>query len=158
MQSDPLQQLKTLHLPPEPSWWPPAIGWWLLLLMGIILITWVVFRIVRHFQATKPIRHGKLLIDKLYKEYQDGAISEERFAHAANQIIKRVLVPGLGKQQYAKLSGDEWLKALDQISETNRFTQGEGAILGNKRFRPDPTLDPKGLYNDLQNLFRRIRL
>ena len=86
------------------------------------------------------------------------ADSSRRFAHAANQIIKRVLVPGLGKQQYAKLSGDEWLKALDQISETNRFTQGEGAILGNKRFRPDPTLDPKGLHNDLQNLIRRIQL
>ena len=158
MQSDPLQQLKTLHLPPEPSWWPPAIGWWLLILLTIILITWIVFKVVRHYQTTRPIRHGKLLIDKLYKEYQEGHISEERFAHASNQIIKRVLVPGLGRQEYAKLSGDEWLKALDQISGTNRFTQGEGAILGNERFRPEPTLAPEHLYNDLQNLIRRIRL
>ena len=158
MQSDPLQQLKTLHLPPEPSWWPPAIGWWLLILSMIILITWIVFKVVRHYQTTRPIRHGKLLIDKLYEEYQEGHISEERFAHASNQIIKRVLVPGLGKQQYAKLSGDEWLKALDQISGTNRFTQGEGTILGNERFRPEPTLAPEDLYNDLQNLIRRIRL
>ena len=158
MQSDPLQQLKTLHLPPEPSWWPPAIGWWLLILSMIILITWIVFKVVRHYQTTRPIRHGKLLIDKLYKEYQEGHISEERFAHASNQIIKRVLVPGLGRQEYARLSGDEWLKALDQISGTNRFTQGEGAILGNERFRPEPTLAPEDLYNDLQNLIRRIRL
>ncbi len=157
MQSDPLQQLKTLHLPPEPSWWPPAIGWWLLLLLTMIISTWIVFRIVRHFQAIRPIRHGKLLIQKLYDEFQAGQISEERFAHESNQIIKRILVPGLGKQEYAKLSGDKWLQALDQLSQTNRFTQGEGAILGNKRFSPHPSMDPKGLNDELQNLIRRIR-
>lgn len=42
--SDPLAGLKPIHLPAEPSWWPPGPGWWLtatvLLLGAIVLGIW----------------------------------------------------------------------------------------------------------------------
>ena len=49
MQTDPLQQLKPLHLPPDPSWWPPAIGWWVLLLVLVILAAWILYRLTKFF-------------------------------------------------------------------------------------------------------------
>ena len=38
MQSDPLQQLRDVHLPPDPSWWPPAPGWWILAAVIAVII------------------------------------------------------------------------------------------------------------------------
>ena len=157
MQSDPLQQLRMLHLPPEPTWWPPAIGWWLLLTVILILGSWVAFKVTRHYQAKRPIRHGKLLMKQLNEQFRAGLISEEHFVDESNQIIKRLLVPGLGKQQYAKLSGDQWLEALDSLSKTNHFTSGAGLVLGNERFRPNPKADPDKLNDEVQNLIRQIK-
>ena len=36
--ADPLSQLRDLHLPEQPGWWPPAPGWYLLLFALLILI------------------------------------------------------------------------------------------------------------------------
>ena len=40
---NPLDQLADIHLPADPSWWPPAPGWWLaggLLLVALLLSCW----------------------------------------------------------------------------------------------------------------------
>ena len=29
--TDPLAELRDIHLPPEIGWWPPAYGWWILI-------------------------------------------------------------------------------------------------------------------------------
>ena len=103
MQTDPLQQLKPLHLPPDPSWWPPAIGWWVLLIVLVILTGWILYRLTKFFRAMRPVRHGKHLLSDLYTSLKLGHISDEDFVHLSNQLIKRVLVPGLGKIKYSKL-------------------------------------------------------
>ena len=35
---NPLEQLKDLHTPPAPGWWPLAPGWWLLATLVLILL------------------------------------------------------------------------------------------------------------------------
>ena len=157
MQSDPLQQLKPLHLPPDPSWWPPAIGWWILLLVLIILTGWTVYKMAKFFRAMRPVRHGKYLLSDLYASLKLGHISDEDFVHLSNQLIKRVLVPGLGKIRYSKLSGSQWLAELDSISGSNSFSQGAGKVLGNERFTENFSVDSDKLYLALNQLLKCIR-
>ena len=38
---DPLQ-LRDIHLPADPGWWPPAPGWWLLAAVLVALLAWAV--------------------------------------------------------------------------------------------------------------------
>ena len=39
----PTDELRGLHLPIEPGWWPPAPGWWILaVLIGLLLVVSVV--------------------------------------------------------------------------------------------------------------------
>ena len=157
MQSDPLQQLKPLHLPPDPSWWPPAIGWWVLLLVLIILTAWTVYSMTKFFRAMRPVRHGKYLLSDLYTSLKLGHISDEDFVHLSNQLIKRVLVPGLGKIKYSKLSGSQWLAELDSISGSTNFSQGAGKVLGNERFTENFSVDCDKLYLALNQLLKCIR-
>ena len=35
---DPLAQLRDIHLPEPVSWWPPALGWWLVAMTVMTLL------------------------------------------------------------------------------------------------------------------------
>ena len=157
MQSDPLQQLKPLHLPPDPSWWPPAIGWWILMLALIILTAWAIYRLVKFSLAMRPIRHGKNLLRELYASQKQGDLSDEDFVHLSNELVKRVLVPGLGRAKYSRLSGAQWLSELDSISGSNSFSEGDGKVLGDERFTRDFKVNCHELYLALEQLLKSIR-
>ncbi|MEX2365260.1 MAG: DUF4381 family protein [Pseudohongiellaceae bacterium] len=54
---DPLSELADIHLPAAVSFWPPAIGWWILLALlltgGFLLLRqWLKYAMTRKKQAS----------------------------------------------------------------------------------------------------------
>lgn len=157
MENDPLQQLRDVHLPPDPSWWPPAPGWWLLAAAAVALLAWFVYRLMRTYRRRAPIRAARGMLDELYAGYTGGQVSAQEYLHRGNEILKRLLVRAFGRREYARLSGEDWLRALDQLSASDAFTNGAGRILGNERFRAQPDIDVDALNGQLSNLLAKVR-
>ena len=155
MQADPLEQLRDIHLPEPPNWWPPAPGWWLLVALTLALLAYLAWRRWRRWQAGAPIRHAAALLDSLWDDYQQDADSV-RYAHGCNEVLKRLLV-GAGLQpDVASASGMAWLQWLDSASASTDFTQGAGQALGEHRFRPQPQVDAAALRDVLARLLERL--
>ncbi len=68
-QSDPLAQLKPIHLPVEPSWFPPAPGWWLLGTSLLVLLATVSYWLFRRYQRAAPLRQALAELDQLQTEH-----------------------------------------------------------------------------------------
>ncbi|MEM7078192.1 MAG: DUF4381 domain-containing protein [Pseudomonadota bacterium] len=155
MENDPLQQLRDIHLPTDPSWWPPAPGWWLLLMA----LAYVVYRLVRYaryrHQARAPLSRSHVLLDDLYARHASGELSALAFAHETNEVLKRLLVRGYRAGFAARLSGTRWLTLLDQISVSEQFTLGPGQVLGDARFRAAPSIDATELHRVVGALLKR---
>ena len=62
MQENPLQQLRDVHLPLEPGWWPPAPGWWLLICICIVAVFFLGLTAWRGHKRKRPIRSAKELL------------------------------------------------------------------------------------------------
>ncbi|MCK5915700.1 MAG: DUF4381 domain-containing protein, partial [Deltaproteobacteria bacterium] len=62
MPQNPLANLKDIHLPPDPGWWPPAYGWWLI---AILLLTITYFGLNRWRQRQARLRPIKLALKEL---------------------------------------------------------------------------------------------
>ena len=45
--TDPLAELRDIHLPPEIGWWPPAYGWWILITALLTLTIFAIFFLVK---------------------------------------------------------------------------------------------------------------
>ncbi|MEM9623969.1 MAG: DUF4381 domain-containing protein [Pseudomonadota bacterium] len=149
MQADPLQQLRDIHLPADPGWWPLAAGWWVLAVLTIVLLIWSGWTIWRHLARQRPLRLARRHLHKLVEQWQAENLTSIQFAHACNELLKRLLVRSLNQQQFAAASGGQWLAQLDQLGRGEFFAEGPGQILGDQRFQPGAECDVQALHKGL---------
>ena len=142
MQADPLQQLRGLALPEPPGFWPPAPGWWLLLLLCLALAIWILRAWSDRRRTLAPVRSARTEHRRLRADLAAGAIDAERYLHDGNALLKRVCLHSLDLRSVAAESGDAWLKRLDELSGSQAFSRGAGRALAVSRFAPSvPEVD-----------------
>jgi hypothetical protein len=146
MQADPLTQLRDIHLPIEPGWWPPAPGWWLLALLALAAVGFIAQRAIRAHRWRRPLRRAVQLYEEIYSDCRSGKLSPNAYANASNALLKRLLIHGLGVDAARRASDAAWLKMLDEYLGDTGFSEGPGEGLGNRRFKPDAEIDVDGLH------------
>ena len=134
MENDPLAALQPLHLPPDISWWPPAPGWWLLLLLLFLLLRLWWQRRRRHQPQRAALRQLRQL-------QQSGQPPAEKVA-TLNLLLKRYLITSRPNQSEAALSGEAWLRFLDQQSPARGFLEQSGQLLLSTPYRPTSPHSP----------------
>jgi hypothetical protein len=145
---DPLQQLRDLHLPAEPPWFPPPPGWWLLAALAVALVALLAHGLWRRRQRRAPYRQARRELERA--RTADGAA--RTYADEANRILKRVAIHALHRSDAAPLSGEPWLTFLDSLGTSSDFAHGPGRALGEARFGPDPAADVAALHACLARL------
>jgi hypothetical protein len=126
---DPLAALQDIHLPSEIGLWPPAWGWWVLLLVISVCVASLVFFIKRNKSRNAYRALAIAELNTSFKQYSDGQNSE--YLQALSIILRRTALSGFGNQFNASLKGHDFLQWLDeQCTKTNhQFSQGVGTAL-----------------------------
>ena len=65
MEQDPLSQLRDIHIPPPEGFWPPAPGWWFVLLLVIGLAIAITVWLRRRRQKNAWYRIARRRLDRL---------------------------------------------------------------------------------------------
>lgn len=154
--ADPLQQLRDIHVPQPPGWWPPAPGWWLLAMLLAAGVLWLVWRARSAERRRRPIRRARRLYGEIYDAYRGGQITAREYLDRSNEVLKRVLIHGLGEREARRATGEAWLELLDKHLQEPAFTRGPGRLLGNRRFRPDLTTEADAVHPVLEKLLSRL--
>ena len=150
-----LDQLRDIHLPQVPQWWPPAPGWWILAALALGLLTWGAIRLRRRWQRFRPVRAARQLHQRLTRELLDGSITPTVWLHRTNETLKRLAVHGLGHCETIPAWGDDWLRYLDGRYGEPAFSKGAGRCLGQARFQPDTEVDVQALDGLVSRLLKR---
>ena len=137
-------QLRDIHLPAEPGLWPPAPGWWLLLLItAMLVIMLVMFLIGRLRQA----RFERGVLGEL--THLERHTSGSELAAGVSALLKRVALARYPRARVAALAGRDWLDFLDRNGGNGRFADGPGRVLADAPFAPPSAphsdLDPTAL-------------
>lgn len=101
--SDPgdLANLRDLALPAEISFWPPAVGVWIIGGAGLALLAIVLRRAVRRYRAAAYKRAA-------LRELDDIGVDDPDIVEHVSAILKRVAMAECGRARVASLTGKAW--------------------------------------------------
>jgi hypothetical protein len=136
---DPLQiPLKDIHLPAPISWWTPAPGWWLLLVVFLLAMGVWIWR--RSSRERGPSHAG--LRKEVLQQWQqlraaqlDGQ-TDTRGLSELSEFLRRVALAVRPQAEVAALTGEAWLQYLDRFIGSNEFARGCGRLLIDAPYRP----------------------
>ncbi len=137
-------QLRDIHLPPEPGFWPPAPGWWLAAALLLALLAWAgvwLWRRYRIRRQRQSILQALAALDQRFTPEQDAA-----FASEVSMLLRRLALQHYPRQQVASLTGQEWLRFLDQHGGDGKFQQGPGAVLAEAPYACGRPIDREALH------------
>jgi len=143
---DPLAELQDIHLPAEIGLWPPAWGWWVLVIATIVCVSALAFFIKRKKSRNAYRALAIAELNNSHKQYGDEQNSE--YLQALSVILRRTALSGFGSQFNASLKGHDFLQWLDeQCAKTNQqFNQGVGTALLIGPYQKNPEFDRAALH------------
>jgi len=124
---DPLSNLRGIHMPDPVSFWPPAIGWWLLILMSVVLVFLGYWGFKYYFRPN--IRKDAMIELDMLNQGLIQDRSYHQFYINVSILVRRIAITIFGRSKVAGLSGENWLLFLDETSGTTFFTSGNGRLL-----------------------------
>ena len=143
--------LRDIHLPDTVAWWPPAIGWWLLLALFIIisvLFIWIRARRRRRLHAPGFLATQSLQTIK--QRYQlDG--DQQQLVRDISVLLRRTTISLNPRIESASLTGTRWLTYLDQKMNGKPFSDGPGKILVTHPYQKTIDIDTEALLALVEN-------
>lgn len=116
--------LRDIHLPEAVSWWPLAIGWWVLIgiaVAGLLAAAWQYHRKARERAAIRGLR-------AVARALADGS-APAACVQRTSMILRRFAMSVAGHAPVAGLTGDAWLRFLDSRWGRDEFSAGAGRVL-----------------------------
>lgn len=110
---DPLAALNPLREPLAVGWWPPAPGWWIVLLLALLAIAVSGLALARHYRKNGYRRAALKRLQILHEEYQSGG-GTSRYLSGVNALLKSVALHAYPRSEVASRSGEKWLHIVNQ--------------------------------------------
>ena len=152
---DLLGQLRDIHLPDPVSWWPPAPGWWLLVIAVLAIFAGAGYFLRRHIHRN---RYRKVALGELQLLNENrGRHSTRHTVEQLARLLRRVAILTCGREAVAPLVGKSWLMFLDNKGETDQFTTGPGEVLGEGHYHQTVEADLDQLIQLVEKWLRRSK-
>ncbi|MDP1931480.1 MAG: DUF4381 domain-containing protein [Gammaproteobacteria bacterium] len=152
--ADPLSQLADIHLPEPIGFWPPAPGWWVLLILFAILCV-VFYR--RHIATWKQKRICSFALrelDKCVAEFRRASSAADsdmdaaklNFVNEVNAVLRRVALKHYPQDLPASLGGEHWITFLRHHGDASLLDEPLAHTLSQGRFARHWDVDDDALY------------
>ncbi len=129
---DPLAQLKDIHLPEPIHNYPLAYGWWVMLLLIMVISIWLIRKFLAHKKLTKAKKHA-------IKQLTNLDLSSDEMI----TLLKWSALQYFPRQQVANLHGEALQAFFAQclpIKQRDEFTTLIAPSLANQ-YQAQPNLD-----------------
>ena len=152
---DPQQiPLRDLHLPEVVGWWPLAPGWWFLIALLATGLGYLLYKSFLKWRRNAARRIALRELARIQQEYRHG-VDEISLAIELSELLRRTMLAYAPRQDVAGLTGEGWLRWLDQGLDDRPFSQGSGQNLESLPYRRPAAVDDDV---DVDGLIRAVKM
>ncbi|MGA1188950.1 MAG: DUF4381 domain-containing protein [Pseudomonadales bacterium] len=138
--ANPLEQLRDIHLPPDVPAWPPAIGWWFVAGLALILLLVLLARLWHRWRAN-AYRREALRACQLIEDRIKSALDYRSIIIEIATLLKRTALTAFPRSEVAVLSGDAWILFLEARGGGANFSVESSTLLVETAFGSQPAQD-----------------
>lgn len=147
-ETDPLAQLKDIHLPSAIDGWPPAFGWWLLALLLVGALVLIGVSLVRWHRRRAWRREALTAIPR-----PDGrSVRDTAYYSELNQLLKRAARVRYHDAGSDRMSGEPWQQFLAR--QAPQLPAAELAALARAPFQKEAEISPDAAFKLARNWLR----
>ena len=132
--------LRDIHLPAAPGWWPPAPGWWI---VAAIVLAALVYLCIKVYLYTKKKRLHRAVMRELDRCVERGHNDPAQLAACLSEFLRRLALRTAPRA--AAYRDEQWMTYLDEQSGTDQFSRGVGRALLEAPYDPHATYDSLAL-------------
>lgn len=148
MQTELLNNLRDIHLPEEPGWWPLAPGWWILIAVAVIAICLVLFMRYKKSHAAR-VDNTNAVVHLPITFYQDRFTAIENQHQQDKDDLQLIQATSILLRKFcierspdsAQLTGQAWLEHLNHTFNTNDFTVQYNEALTKNNYAPNANIE-----------------
>lgn len=134
-------ELRDIHLPEPISWWPITAGWWFILVA--IILVFISLLLVRKIRDSKQLKNEiHVELEHIKQQFQQSG-NKIQLAKNLSILLRRASISYYPDTDFAGLTGEHWLKHLDETlnssTETNKFLGKTGEVLLTAPYLPEET-------------------
>ena len=115
-----LQNLHDIVVPGPLAWWPPAPGWYVVIVIAAGALLVLLWNAWRHWRRN---RYRGEALRELARIGRTGDLRE------LPVLLKRAALSAWPRESVAGLAGADWHRFLDESANTDRFGSGAGEVL-----------------------------
>lgn len=144
-------QLRDIHLPSDPGYWPLAPGWWVLIILLLIVAYFALKKLskIRHRKHTiAQLQHNLGQLREAYNTHK----SKPRLAADISDLLKRFVRHVLKDSQAISLTGRDWIAYLNNLVGSDIFDEFE-IELTQAQYLPQVDFDVSKLVAQVKNFF-----
>ncbi len=136
-----LRQLRDIHGIDPVGWWPPAIGWWLLVLgvlVAVGLLAWLIRDLYRYPWGSwrRDARDRLIRLRRGLKTHPP-----RDTAATLSELMRRIAMARFEREDCASLTGDEWLEWLERHDPVGFPWATHGQPMTRLPYAPEPKQD-----------------
>ncbi len=147
-------ELRDIHLPDANLWWPPAPGWWISLLL-IVLLLWLLPRLLRWLRH-KPLKSLSIKeLERIRLEYRQG-MDDKAVLKEVAALLRRVAISFCGREQSAAITGEQWLAQLQLLAPQQSFSEVQLEWLARARYQAHTEIDVESLLDAAERWLRAL--
>ncbi|WP_020409461.1 DUF4381 domain-containing protein [Hahella ganghwensis] len=148
-------QLNDVIEPSPISAWPPAPGWWLLLVLALLMLALGIYWLIRLRRHRTYRRRALTALEKCWQVHS-AREDYPGFRHAANLVLKRHCLQ-LGYTHTASMPAESWQKFL--MKKLPPRYHSEVSSFCHLLYRPVETTqqEARDQYVKLQDWIRRLK-
>jgi hypothetical protein len=137
-QTDPLSQLRPLHLPDAISWWPPAPGWWIVAALTLIAVTLLIRFFIKRHRAKAYRRAALIEAEQLFINHASDPLA---YCQQINRLLKRICLQAWPRSESASLYGSAWMTFLNSQCKQTIFNQTSCELLAHSTYQTAKPID-----------------